>query len=215
MSSGYQILKLDDLGRYPSPLHDGTVLLPLRRTLGFTAFGGNCWTADAGGQIVPRHEEDSGNEELYVVVRGRARFVVADEERDAPAGTLVYVPAEVTRQAFAEEDGTLVLAIGGNVGKPFTVWDWEAVVVAFSAAEQGRIDEARDVVRQGIEQRPDFWGHPYNLACLEARYGDPDEAYSYLARALALSENDVRELAATDTDLDSLRDDPRFEELFG
>jgi len=215
MSDGYAILKLDDLGRYPSPLHDGSVLLPLRRTLGFTAFGANCWTADVGGQIVPRHEEDSGNEELYVVVRGRVRFLVGDEELDAPAGTLVHVPSQTTRQAFAEEPGSIVLAVGGTVGEPFTVWDWEAVVVAFSAAEQGRLDEAREVVHEGIEARPGFWGHPYNLACLEARYGDPDEAYSYLARALALSEDDVRALAATDTDLDSLRDDPRFKELFG
>lgn len=32
----------------------------------------------------------------------------------------------MTRRAVAREDATMVLAIGGPVGRPFSVSDWEA-----------------------------------------------------------------------------------------
>ena len=58
------------------------------------------------------------HEELYVVLTGRARFALAGEERDAPAGTVVFVrdPA-VRRGAVAEEAGTTVLVVGGVPGR--------------------------------------------------------------------------------------------------
>ena len=42
----------------------------------------------------PSGEEDPGNEELYVVLRGRARFEIDGETVDAPAGTLVFCAPE-------------------------------------------------------------------------------------------------------------------------
>ena len=69
---GYEILSLDDLDRVPHR-GSGQVLRPLRRRLGFRAFGVNVWSAGAqGDKLIPPHQEDSGHEELYVVVRGRA-----------------------------------------------------------------------------------------------------------------------------------------------
>jgi hypothetical protein len=51
----------------------------------------------------------------------------------------------------------------------------------------------------------------YNLACMEALLGEKNAALDHLAEAV---ENPrFREFAATDRDLDSLRDDPRFREL--
>jgi quercetin dioxygenase-like cupin family protein len=50
-------------------------------------------------------------------VRGRARFTVGEEEAEAPAGTLVFVPPKVFRGAVAAEDGTIVFAVGGTVGE--------------------------------------------------------------------------------------------------
>ena len=68
--SGYEILSLDDLDKVPYR-GSGEVLRPLRKRLGFRPFGVNVWSADAAGdKLIPPHEEDSGHEELYVVVRG-------------------------------------------------------------------------------------------------------------------------------------------------
>jgi len=106
---------------------------PLRHHLGIGAFGVNAFVApEAGGQAVERHdeapEEDGakGHEELYVVLRGHARFTVGDEEIDAPEGTLVFIadPALV-REAIASEPGTTVLAIGAARGVAFEPSEWE------------------------------------------------------------------------------------------
>jgi len=115
MSDGYTILTLDEV---EPASHSGSNLLPVGHALGFRPAGVNAWKADAGGQLIPPHEE-SGNEELYVVVRGRARFTVGEEEAEAPAGTLVFVPPEVFRTAVAAEDGTIVFVVGGTVGEAF------------------------------------------------------------------------------------------------
>jgi quercetin dioxygenase-like cupin family protein len=214
MSDGYEILSLDDLERYPSEFHDFSVLMPLRRRLGLRAFGANCWTAEAGEQIVPRHEEDSGNEELYVVVRGRVRFLVGEEETDAPAGTLVHVPSGVVRQAFAEEPESIVLVVGGTIGEAFTVYDWETTPIAFTSGRLGKVEEGRAVLRSFIESHPDAWWGPYNAACYETRYsGDADAAFTWLAKARELAADDVRNLAVGDPDLEPLHADPRWQEV--
>ena len=118
--SGYEVLSLDELGSYPDARYEGAPrLIPLRYELGLRAFGANAWTNDVGGHVVPRHSEESGNEELYVVVRGRATFTVNDETLDAPAGTLVHAVSGENREAVAEEPGTIVLAVGATRGQPF------------------------------------------------------------------------------------------------
>ena len=75
--------------------------------------------ANEGDRLVPEHKEDEGSEELYVVLRGRARFEIDGESVDAPEGTLVFVRPETNRTAFAEEAGTTVLAVGSRVGQPY------------------------------------------------------------------------------------------------
>ena len=124
MNDGYTILSLDEV---ETADHRGSTLIPVRHTLGFRPAGVNAWRADAGGQLIPPHEEDGGNEELYVVVRGRATFTVGEEEADAGAGTLVFVPGGVFRTAVATEDGTIVLVVGGTVGNAFEAAGWDAV----------------------------------------------------------------------------------------
>ena len=46
--------------------------------------------------------------------RGRARFEFDGELVQAPVGTLVFVPPDVRRTAFAEEPGTTIIALGGT-----------------------------------------------------------------------------------------------------
>jgi mannose-6-phosphate isomerase-like protein (cupin superfamily) len=92
------------------------------------AFGVNAWRAPAAGvEVIERHDErdpdGQEHEELYVVVRGHARFEIAGETVDAPAGTAVFIPdPHAERRAVAEEQGTLILTIGAEPG---TVSAWE------------------------------------------------------------------------------------------
>jgi tetratricopeptide (TPR) repeat protein len=52
----------------------------------------------------------------------------------------------------------------------------------------------------------------YNIACMEALLGQPDEALKHLGEAIAGAER-LRENARTDEDFASLRGDQRFEAL--
>jgi hypothetical protein len=54
----------------------------------------------------------------------------------------------------------------------------------------------------------------YNIACAHAMMGHKDQGIDWLQKALAAG-FDQDELLATDTDLDSLRDDARFKKLVG
>ncbi|HWK25488.1 MAG TPA: AraC family ligand binding domain-containing protein, partial [Solirubrobacter sp.] len=91
---------------------------PVRATLGVRAFGVASFTATAAGdELIEPHTETRdgrGHEELYVVVRGAARFELDGETFAAPAGTLVFVQPDVHRHAVATEPGTEVLAFGGD-----------------------------------------------------------------------------------------------------
>jgi hypothetical protein len=134
MSAGYATAHLDDVPTLAFGTDADPDWKPLRHHLGVGAFGVNAWVAAAAGDpAVERHDEKPeagegpGHEELYVVVRGAARFTVDGEEIDAPAGTLVFVsdPA-LTREAVATADDTVVLAIGAARGVVFEPSDWEA-----------------------------------------------------------------------------------------
>ena len=210
-SDGYQILSLDEL---ETATHRGSNLIPVRHALGFRPAGVNAWKADTGGQLIPPHEEDSGSEELYVVVRGRARFTVGEEEAEAPAGTLVFVPAEVLRTAVAAEDDTIVFVVGGWVGEAFQPGGWDSFALADTYRQAGRLDEARAVMADLIAQQPDSWATSYNAGRFEAVAGNADAAFEHLRCAKELDgEGESAAYFREDSRLDPLRDDPRFQEL--
>lgn len=211
MSDGYTILSLAEVETAP---HRGSELIPVRHTLGFRAAGVNGWKADTDGQLIPPHEEDSGNEELYVVVSGSATFTVGDESADAPAGTLVYVPPEVMRTAVASEDGTIVFVVGGSVGEAFNAGGWDSFALADGYRQAGRLEEGRAIMAQLIAEKPDYWPTTYNAGCFEALAGNKDAAFEHLRRAKELdTEGQSAPYFREDSDLDPLRDDPRFREL--
>ena len=132
----YRIAIIDDL--QDIPYRQDTHMRPVRHHMGISAFGTNAWTAaEEGDRLLPEHQEDEGIEELYVVLRGRARFEIDGESADAPVGTLVFVGPESNRTAFAEEAGTTVLAIGSTVGRPYEVGGWEVWAEFHPAYEAG------------------------------------------------------------------------------
>src|SRR5205823_5915334 len=137
-------------------------------------------------------------------------FTLGDDTVDAPAGTLVFVHPGTLRKAIAAEDGTAILAVGAKPGIVFEPSPWEDVFAAYSYAELGDLERGREVVREAIAKLPDAWQGYYNAACMEARFGDQDEAVSLLAHAVELGGDAVREAAKTDTDFDSVRERPDF-----
>jgi len=205
----WQSAHVSELESLPGP---GTLRwTPIRRGFGITAFGVNAYTAaEAGQDVVEEHTEEAlGHEELYVVISGRATFELDGEELDAPAGTLVFLPdPAVKRGAKAAEPGTMVLAVGGEPGRhDISAWEW--FFAAYAYADEGEHEKAIAELEAGLEQRP---GHPpllYHLACIEARAGRREPALEHITLAVA-GDPRLRKQAASDDDLHSLRDDPRF-----
>lgn len=77
----------------------------------------------------------------------------------------------------------------------------------------GHFDPAREMIRKAISYEPENPLHYYNLACIEARAGNPSIALSALQNSVDLGFNDI-ELVNKDTDLDSIRKDPAFRKMY-
>lgn len=204
--NGFAIAALDEIESAPD---DGHTWIRVRKHFGVQGFGVNAFRADSGAQVLETHDELGGtagrHEELYVVVAGRARFTVADEELDAPVGTLIFVSPEIRRGAVAEEDGTTVLVVGGQPGSPFRVSPWEAAADAWDAYRSKDYETAIQVFERVLDDYPRAAGVLYNLACCEALAGRAEPAVEHLQRSIELEER-FREFARTDEDLDSIRD---------
>jgi tetratricopeptide (TPR) repeat protein len=208
------VTRLDDLDRIPVG-ETGLLWRPIRRRLEIEAFGINAWTAAEPGEEVVEHHDETGSgsgkhEELYVVVRGRARFQLDDEEFDAPVGTCVFVrDRTVRRGAYAEEPGTTVVALGGKPGEVFEVSPWEHYFAAIPLSQAGDHRAAAEVIRVALERSPDNPPVLYNLACAECLAGDTEAALEHLSRAVAADAR-CAEWARDDADFDAVRDDPKF-----
>ena len=209
----FRVTTLDEVPREEGA--DGSDWLRLRKQLDVRAFGVNVYGASAGNRVIEEHDELGAaagrHQELYLVLRGRARFELDGDVRDAPTGTAVFVrdPA-VRRGAHAEEDGTLVLVVGGTPGHAYEVSVWEQAADAYPHWRNGDYATAVRILRDVADRYPERGLILYNLACAEALNGEPDAALEHLARAAALEER-WRQAARDDPDLEAVRDDPRFE----
>jgi tetratricopeptide (TPR) repeat protein len=205
-----RVVRLDDLATIAVA---GVNWRPVRRTLGITGFGVNAYSADHDQQLIEEHDESGngagGHQELYVVLRGHARFAVDGDDIDAPTGTFVFVPDTTSRRAAtALADGTTVLVVGGRGGtiKPSA---WEYYFAALPAAEAGEPGRAYEIAAAGLADYPDNPSLQYNLACYASLAGDRERAVEHLARAFE-GNPEAREWAASDSDLDPIRSDPRY-----
>jgi len=206
---------LDELE--PQTGDEGARWYRLRRELDVGAFGVNAYGADAGNRVIEEHDERgtaaAKHEELYVVLRGAARFTLDGEETVVRAGGCVFVrETDVRRGAVAEEDGTLVLVVGGTPGQPYSVAPWEAAADAYPHWRAGDHGTAVAILRAVVEEHPEAGIVLYNLACAETLSGDDEAAVDHLRRAIAAEER-FREFARTDEDFAAIRDRPEFREL--
>jgi hypothetical protein len=193
----YEVATLDDLKRIP--VMHGLEWRPIRRRFGIGAFGINAYTAAKPGDwVVEEHDETAlEHQEMYIVVRGRAKFTLNGEEVDAPAGTIVFLDdPSVKRLAIAEEEGTTVLAIGAKPGEAFTPSVWEWVFEGYATTP----DEAISIVQDGIRELGEHPAFYYHLACFSAKAGRKEEARVYLERAID-ERPEWRDRAAEDKDL--------------
>jgi tetratricopeptide (TPR) repeat protein len=211
--SSYAVAHIDEIDE----LDDGRApQRPVRHHFGITAFGINAWTArETGDRLINEHDEaDDGQEELYLVVHGRAVFEIDGERRDAPSGTFVFVRPGVKRTAFAEEQGTTLVAVGGVPGQAYEPSGWEVWAPFNPLYEAGKFAEAADQAREAIESEPRYGAALYNLACCESLAGRTDDAVEHFRQAIELSER-LRDYAKEDSDFDPIRDEPAFKKLVG
>jgi tetratricopeptide (TPR) repeat protein len=200
---GYEIASLAGLESIPAV---GTLRwTPLRKHFGITAFGISAYTAaEVGQDVVEEHTEESlGHEELYVVVAGRATFLLDGEEQDVPAGSAVFLrDPKVSRYARAAEPGTTVLAIGGKPGS-HEVSAWEYFFTAYGVLDEDP-ERAIGEIEAGLAEQPEHGGLYFHLACIYSRLGRLDEAGVALDRALELRP-ELQKHADESEDLEPLR----------
>lgn len=210
--SNYAVAHLDEIDE----VDDGRCpLRPVRHHFGITAFGVNAWTArDTGDRIINDHDESEpdSNEELYLVLRGRAVFELDGDSVDAPAGTLVFARPGVKRTAFAEEPETTIIALGGTPGKAYEPDGWELWAPLNALYQAGEYAEVADRGRVLVEANPQYAALFYNVACCESLAGRTDDAVEHLRRAIDMSER-FRAYAKDDSDFDPIRDEAAFKEL--
>jgi tetratricopeptide (TPR) repeat protein len=109
----------------------------------------------------------------------------------------------------ADEEGTVILVVGGKPGEAFQVSSWERSAEALRYWTTGEWGRAIAVLERQLVEDPGNANVLYNLACAESRAGRLDDALRHLNAAVGL-EARFAELAATDTDLDAVRGDARF-----
>jgi hypothetical protein len=213
MTEGWKVISVGELDAIP--VDEGLVWHPVRRRLGIRAFGINAYTSDSvGGQVVEEHDETGsgagGHEELYIVMRGSATFTIDGETLDAPAGTLVFIhEPRVKRVAIAEEEGTLVLAVGGEPGRPYAVSAWEFIFAVRPLMQQAHYADAIELLEEGLRECPENAALLYNLARAESRGGRPLDALVHLQAAVR-AKPEYRMRARTDADFDPIRREQGF-----
>jgi len=111
--------------------HDNRKTHDVRGFLGVESFGANAFEAHEGELLVVPHDElgeGERQEELYLVVEGRARFICDGETVELGAGEILYARVGVRREAVALESPTMLFIVGGRPGQPYSppIWarDW-------------------------------------------------------------------------------------------
>jgi tetratricopeptide (TPR) repeat protein len=219
VEKGYVFARLDELESAPlvapDATDDGRRRFNVRRSFDITSFGVQAFSAPSGIDVIRAHDEmqlgEAGQEELYIVLQGAVTFEIDGESIEAPEGSLVHVQPSAMRKATAKDDDTTILVVGGTPGKAYEPAPPEAAE-AYAAYDAGDHEGALAKQRVVVEKRPGDPVAHFNAGCFAARAGLTDEAIEHLRRAVEINER-IKELVATDEDLDSIRDDQRFAEL--
>jgi len=88
---------------------------PVAAELGARAIKVNRFDSQPGQPGKEHDEVESGQEEIYVPVRGTGVLRIGDEEIELEPGRFVLVEPEATRQVVAGEDGLSYVVVGAVV----------------------------------------------------------------------------------------------------
>ena len=102
-----------------------------------------------------------------------------------------------------------MVVVGGAAGKAFAPRSWETNAEVLPLFDGGEYAKARTLLSAALARYDDHATLHYNLACAEARLGEPDSALQHLAAALRERPSLAAD-AHADSDLDPIRGDPRF-----
>jgi gentisate 1,2-dioxygenase len=119
--SGYRSSSIDEL----PTLWDGFAKL-VRAGLAIEAFGANIMDLPAEYETKSHDEVQSGQQELYVALRGSGAVVVGDERIALDGDHVVCVDAGTPRVLTSGSDGLRVLCIGGVPGAAYEPPEWSS-----------------------------------------------------------------------------------------
>lgn len=161
--------------------------------------------AGPGEETVSRIEGDSD----FDNIRKDPRYAKVLEKAGKPKAKKPAAPAKPERPAKPEKPDSPVT--------PATVTPSEQLRINELTRQMMRASEADEVekaLKLALEAHAigDIGLTNYNVACMYARLGKKDEAFKYLNRAVAMGgfPTDIVKQMEGDSDLDSLRDDPRY-----
>ncbi len=83
----------------------------------------------------------------------------------------------------------------------------------FALYKLGRFEEAIISCNKALEIKLDYANAFYKKACYLALQNQIDLALENLQQAITLNPDECREVAKTDSELDNIRQDPRFQAL--
>ena len=115
--SDYTVKRLDEM-----EASFGGGFKKVRAELGVTAFGVQILDFPPDVTQYPEHDHaDTGQEEVFGVIRGSGRIVIGDEEVALEPDVYVRVGPEERRKIYSGPEGMRLIALGGTPGKPYEI----------------------------------------------------------------------------------------------
>ena len=215
----YIFAKLDELEPAarlaPGATDDGRRRFDVRRTLDITAFGVSAFSAPSGVTVINEHDEtllgEAGQEELYIVLNGGATFEIDGETSRLRRARWSTCSRRRSGRRRRPKTSTTILVVGGTPGKAYEP-DPEEAARGIRGLQRRRLRDALAKQLVVVEKRPGDPVAHFNVGCFAARAGPRRPGDRAPGRAVEINDR-IKELIATDEDLDSIREDQRFVEL--
>ena len=106
-------------------------MVRVRASLGVKSFGMQVENLPPEWDGYPEHDEaGSGQEEVYVALKGSARLIVGNDEFQLEPGVMARVGKGEKRRIVPGAQGVQLLALGGVPGEAFVPQEWSEVGAA-------------------------------------------------------------------------------------
>ena len=100
----------------------GGAFKKVRAELGVTSFGVQVIEMPPNIDQYPEHDHaDSGQEEVFGVLRGSGKITIGDEEVALEPDVYVRVAPQEPRKIYSGPEGLRLIALGGTPGKPYEI----------------------------------------------------------------------------------------------